>query len=97
MSRYAVLINFTEKGISAVTQSVNRVEAFKAAAAEAGATVEAVYWTLGPYDGLLMLDAPDETTAAALTLQLGRNENVRTCALRAFDAEEFQEIVGKLK
>jgi len=96
MTRYVVLLSFTEKGLYAVGDSVARSVEFRAAAKSAGAEVEALYWTLGSYDGVLVLRAPDELTAAALTLALGRSGNVRTCMLRALDAKEFEAVVSKV-
>ncbi len=96
MTRYVVLLNFTEKGIAAVKDSASRAGQFREAAASAGATVESLFWTLGPYDGLLVLSAPDEATAAAVVLQLGKTNQVRSCMLRAFDAEEFKAVVDKV-
>ena len=96
MIRYMVLLNFTEKGIGGVKDSVNRAESFRSTAAKVGTTVEAVFWTLGTYDGMFMLSAPDEATAAALVLEVGRTNNVKTCMLRAFDAEEFNGVIAKL-
>ena len=96
MVRYMVLLNFTEKGISGVKDSVSRAESFRSAAAKVGATVDSVFWTLGTYDGMFMLSAADEATAAAIVLDVGRTNNVKTCMLRAFDAEEFKGVVAKL-
>jgi uncharacterized protein with GYD domain len=33
--------------------------------------VSEIYWTLGPNDGLIIMDAPDEETATALMLKVG--------------------------
>ncbi len=96
MVRYVVLLNFTEKGMAAVKESPNRAESFRAAAAKAGASVEALFWTIGQYDGMIMLNAPDEATAAAVVLELGKGNSVRSCMLRAFDAEEFRNVLGKM-
>lgn len=96
MVRYMVLLNFTEKGLAGIKDSVSRSESFRAAAAKCGASVEDIYWTQGTYDGMFILTAPDETTAAAVTLDLSRKSNVHTRMLRAFDAKEFQEIAAKL-
>ena len=38
----------------------------------------------------------DEATATAVTLDLGRQDNVRTTLCRAFDEAEFKAIVSKL-
>ncbi len=95
MARYVVLLNFTEKGLASIKESPSRAEAFKKAASKAGASVESVYWTLGSYDGILVLSAEDEATAVGLALKLGKAGNVRTTMLRAFDAGEFGQIAAK--
>lgn len=96
MVRYAMLVKFTEKGIGNVKDSPTRAAAFRAAAAQAGATVEAQYWLLGEYDGLAILSAPQEETITALALQLGALGNVRTCLCRAYDEAEFKNILAKI-
>lgn len=96
MTRYVVLLNFTQQGESKTNESPLRAKAFTERATRLGARVEAQYWTIGPYDGVLILSAPDEATAAGLVLGLGRDANVTTCMLRAFDADEFQSILRKL-
>ncbi len=96
MTRYIVLLKFTESGISQAAASLGRADEFRARAAEVGATVESVYWTLGMYDGMFVLSAPDEATAAALVLELGKGHNVQTTMMRAFDAAEFKAVVDKM-
>ncbi|MCG3125885.1 MAG: hypothetical protein CHACPFDD_00712 [Phycisphaerae bacterium] len=95
MARYVVLLKFTEKGLTDVQHSLSRAESFCATAKRAGVSVETQLWTGGPYDGLLLLSAPDETTAAGVVLGLARQGNVSTCMLRAYDAGEFKQLVGK--
>ncbi len=96
MNRYVVLVSFTEKGAAAVKDSVARAAEFAAEADQVGAKVEASYWTLGSYDGVIVLNAPDEVTAAALVLRLARGGNVRTSMLRALDPGEFEKVVANL-
>lgn len=93
MVKYVVLVNFTEKGLGNISESVNRADSFSAAAAKAGCTVEARYWTIGPYDGVIILNAPDEASAAAAVLSLNKSGNVNTCMLRAFGDDEFWSIL----
>jgi uncharacterized protein with GYD domain len=95
MSKHAVLLKFTQQGLSNVSKSPARAEAFRAQASKMGAKVETLLWTAGPYDGLIVFDAPDETTAAALVLRLGQSGDMSTCMLRAFDTEEFQAVLNK--
>ena len=96
MARYVVLLNFTEKGMSGLKESVTRAESFHETAAKLGSKVVDMYWTLGIYDGVLILEAPDEATASALVIEFGRGNDVKSCMLRAFDADEFKAIVGKV-
>ena len=95
MSKHVVLVKFTEKGLANIKQSPDRSEAFIAAAAKAGVIVETTLWTTGPHDGLLVLDAPDETTAAGVVLGLAKAGSVSTCMLRAFDRDEFKTVLAK--
>lgn len=95
MSKHVVLLKFTEKGIAGINQSVERANAFRAAAERAGVKIEMQLWTAGPYDGLLVLEAPNEEIAAGVVIGLGKQGNVSTCMLRAFDTDEFKTVLGK--
>ena len=96
MNKYVLLIKFTEKGAAAVQQSPDRKEAFRTALQKSGGKVELALWTMGPYDGILVAEAPDDATIAAITLAAGRHGNVTTCTMRAFDAAEFKQILAKM-
>jgi uncharacterized protein with GYD domain len=61
-----------------------------------GANVKDLYWTLGQYDAVTILEAPDDMTATALALSLGKLGNVRTQTLPAFSAAEMKTIIGKM-
>ncbi len=96
MVRYVVLINYLEKGVAALKESPERAERFQQAAQKVGAKVESLVWTQGAVDGLFHLTAPDETTAAALVLDLARGGHLRTTMMRAFDASEFKQIIANM-
>ena len=49
------------------------------------------------YDGLLILEAPDDETATTLLLHLGTMGNVQTTTARAFSAAEMDKILAKIK
>ena len=61
-----------------------------------GAKVTNVYWTLGEYDGLLILEAPDDETATTVLLHLAALGNVQTETVRAFTAAEMDKILTKV-
>lgn len=96
MSRFITLINFTEQGIKQIKQSPQRAAEFTDAAKAAGVTVCDIYWTVGGFDGVLIFDAPDETTAAAAMVKLGAAGNVRTQTLPAFDRAGIEAVLAKV-
>jgi uncharacterized protein with GYD domain len=96
MATFITTIKFTEKGIKAIGETTKRADAFKAAAKKMGAKVTEIYWTLGAFDGAIVLDAPDAETAAAVLMQLDISGNVHTTTARAFNAAEMGKILAKL-
>ena len=84
MPTYVMLANFTDQGIRNIKDSPKRADAFKNSAKKAGATVKEVFWTLGQYDVVAIVEAPDDVTMTALGLATGKLGNVRTQTLRAF-------------
>jgi uncharacterized protein with GYD domain len=96
MATYIVLGNFTDQGIRNVKDTRKRADALKEMAKKVGATVTQVYWTLGQYDIVAILDAPDDAAVTALLLAVGGLGNVRTQSLRAFTADEMGEILGRV-
>jgi uncharacterized protein with GYD domain len=96
MATFIVLGNFTEQGIRDIKQSPKRSDSFKALAAKAGVKVKDIYWTLGHYDIVTIVEAPDTATATSLGLAVASLGNVRTETLTAFSGEEFGKVLGKM-
>jgi len=82
--------------ISTIRFTGKRAEAVKAAAKKMGVKVEEIYWTLGPFDGVIILDAPDEETATAMMLKVSSLGNVHTQTARAYKAAEMDKILKKM-
>ena len=97
MVTFITTVKFTQQGIASIDESTKRATAFKAAAKKLGVKVTNIYWTLGEYDGLLILEAPDDETAATALLHLASLGNVHTTTVRAFTAAEMDKIVAKRK
>jgi len=96
MPTYIMLSSFTDQGVRAVKDTTKRAEAARKAAQKLGATVKDFYWTLGAYDLVLIVDAPDNATATAFGVSVGALGNVRTQTLPAFNAEEMGKILGRM-
>ncbi len=96
MATFISLLGWTDQGIRNVKRTTARAKAFKALAQRVGVTVKDIYWTVGPYDVVLVMEAPDESTITSLLLSLGALGNVRTQTLRSFSAEEMTRILAKM-
>lgn len=96
MATYINLVNLTEQGVKTVKDTTKRAEAFRQMAAKSGVKVKDIYWTIGGYDVVAIVEAPDEETMMLVLLSLGSLGNVRTQTLRAFSADEMNKILAKM-
>jgi uncharacterized protein with GYD domain len=96
MPTYIGLMKWTEQGIRKVKESTKRAKDFQELAAKVNVKVREVHWTMGRYDVIVIAEAPDDETISRLTLGLGMMGNVKTETLRAFSAQEMNQIVKGL-
>ncbi len=97
MPTYVTLLKWTEQGIKDVKSTVDRAEQARQAIEQMGGHMPTVYWTQGSYDLIAITDFPDEETATAFLLNLGKLGNLRSETLRAFSAEEMCRILEKVR
>ena len=95
MATYISLVKFTDQGIRSVKDSPKRAEAVKAAAKKLGVTVKDIYWTVGHYDLVTVMEGDDEAVTTTL-LKIGTLGNVRSETLRAFSAAEMGRILSNV-
>jgi uncharacterized protein with GYD domain len=95
MPTYVSLINWTDQGIRNVKETIQRADSAAELAQKHGGSLQ-VYWTVGPYDIVAIVEAPDDESATAFLLETGSLGNVRTTTLRAYDREEMSSILGRL-
>jgi uncharacterized protein with GYD domain len=96
MASYIVLCNFTDQGLRAVKDTVKRATAVQETAGRFGVKMKEVYWTLGQYDVVTVVEGNDEAAVAAFGLALAGQGNVKMQTLRAFSRDEMSEIVKKV-
>jgi uncharacterized protein with GYD domain len=95
MATFISLLNFTDQGIRNVKDSPDRYEAFRAMAEQLGVRVKDLYYTVGHYDIVAVMEGSDEAVTTAL-LQVGSLGNVRTETLRGFSLDDMKKIVGTM-
>ncbi|MGB7770468.1 MAG: GYD domain-containing protein, partial [Pseudolabrys sp.] len=94
MPTYISLVQFTDQGIRAAKDTTHRLADWAAKVKSRGVTVKQMYWTLGQYDQVCVLEAPDDETAAAVLLAADMLGNIRTQTLRAFTVPEMEKILA---
>jgi uncharacterized protein with GYD domain len=97
MATYVSLLQFTDQGIRNVKDTTKRAAAAAAAAEKMGAKITDAFWTMGAYDLVLVLEAPDDETMTAFALKVGSLGNVKTTTMRAFRSKEMEGILARIK
>ena len=95
MPTYVVLMNWTEQGAKTASQTVDRYDTAKDDLAAQGLTIKDIYWTIGPYDVVTLVEAADDETLTAGLVGLVSQGNLRTCTMRAFSADEARSVMAR--
>jgi uncharacterized protein with GYD domain len=96
MATYVSLVRFTDQGIRNVKQAGERIAAVDKLFAQVGARMSEIYLTMGRYDYVVVMEAPDDEAATKAALAVSSLGNVRTETLRAYPRAEIGEIIGGL-
>lgn len=96
MPAYISLINLTDQGIRSIKDDPGRVKSAARIAEKEGVRILAEWWTMGPYDAVMIAEAPDEETMNRFLLGAGRQGNIRTTTMRAFTQDEISSIIERL-
>ena len=96
MATYIVLFSFTDQGIRNVKQSPKRGKAAIAASEKLGIKTKDIYWTMGAYDLVSIVDAPNDEAMTTLALSVSSQGNVRTQTMRAYSANEMGKILANV-
>ncbi len=96
MAKYIMLMNWTDQGIKSVKESPKRADAARAVAKKLGCELRKLYMTIGAYDLVGIVEAPDDEAAAKFALTVAAGGNIRTTTLKAFSEESYRRIIGSL-
>lgn len=96
MAKYVLLGNWTDQGVRDVKNTVKRSRAARETFAAMGVNAREWFFTLGQYDVILTVEAPDDETLTRACLALAMQGNLRTTTLRGFGEKEMEAIVDAL-
>jgi uncharacterized protein with GYD domain len=97
MASYVCLIQFKDQGIRNIQDTVKRGDAAIAEAQKMEMKIVEEFWTMGAYDAVVVVEAPDDETMSAFILKVGSLGNVKAQTLRAFRRNEMEGILAKIK
>ena len=96
MPIYITLINWTDQGVRNAKDTVQRYEAAQAAGAKVGVKFKDFHWTMGAYDAVGVVEAPDDVAVSRFLLATGAAGNVRTTTMRAYSKDEMTQVLKGL-
>jgi uncharacterized protein with GYD domain len=91
MPTYVMLTNLTADGVRTLKNNPGRVAEVNKEVEQIGAKVVAQYATLGQYDFITVVEAPDEKTIAKVSVELGSRGTMSSQTLAAIPADELAD------
>jgi uncharacterized protein with GYD domain len=89
MSTYIMLSTLTPEGVQTVKNNPQRIKEVNKEIEQIGAKVVAQWATLGQFDFVNVVEAPDEKTMSKVSLELGSRGTARYQSLAAIPIDEF--------
>lgn len=95
MPKYLIEASYTAEGLKGLAKdkASGRVKAVNAAAANLGGTVEAFYFAFGDRDAIVIVDLPDNVTAAGFSLAAASSGLVALKTTPLLTAEEVDQAL----
>jgi uncharacterized protein with GYD domain len=90
---YIMLTNLTSDGVKTLKDNPSRVHEVTKEVEQLGVKVIKQWATLGEYDFVSVVEAPDEKTMAKLSVEMGSRGTVSNETLTAIEAEEFTKFL----
>ena len=89
MPTYIMLTKLTAEGVQTIKNNPERIREVNRELESLGAAVKAQWATLGAYDFVNVVEAPDELTIARVSLELGSRGTSRYETLTAIPIDDF--------
>ena len=89
MPTYVMLSTLTPEGVQTVKNNPQRIKEVNREIEQLGASVKAQWATLGHFDFVNVVEAPDERTMARISLELGSRGTAKYETLSAIPIDDF--------
>ncbi|MFP4642281.1 MAG: GYD domain-containing protein [Chloroflexota bacterium] len=95
MAKYVMLTTLTDEGRKTIKDNPERIREVNKEVEAMGANILAQYVTLGQYDFINILDAPDHQTMSKIAVELGARGTLQPTTLAAMDTDDFINSLKK--
>jgi uncharacterized protein with GYD domain len=89
MPTYIMLTTLSPDGVQTIKNNPARIKEVNREIEQLGATVKAQWATLGEYDFINIVEAPDERTMARISVELGSRGTAKYETLTAIPIDDF--------
>ena len=89
MPTYIMLTTLTPEGVQTVKNNPQRIKEVSKEIEQLGATVKAQWATLGHFDFVNVVEAPNDQTMARVSLELGSRGTAKYETLTAIPVDDF--------
>ncbi len=89
MAIYVMLSTITDEGAKTITKNPGRIKEVNQEIEKLGARVVSQYATLGEFDFVNIVEAPDNQTVARVSAELASRGGIRIRTLAAMPIDEF--------
>ncbi len=96
MPTYILLSRFTQQGRKSIKDGPARIEAARKTLESLGGKIRSIHLTLGQYDSVAVVEAPDDEALARFSIAVGAKGNVQIESLRAFDEKQYKSLISNL-
>jgi uncharacterized protein with GYD domain len=93
MPTYIMLSSLTAQGVQTLKSNPDRLREVNRDVEELGARVVQQWATLGPFDFVNVVEAPDAQTIARVSVALGARGSTKVQTLQALDIDEFLNAI----
>lgn len=93
MGVYVTLFKWTDQGRKEVSSLPDRADAVAKRVEQSGGKIIGNYVTMGRFDQISVVEAPDDETAAKLALTIAGRGNATTETLRGFTMDEVRKLM----
>jgi uncharacterized protein with GYD domain len=93
MPTYVMLTNLTPEGVQTLKNNPTRVQEVNKEVEQLGVTVKEQWATLGQYDFVTIIEAPDDQTMAKVSVELGSRGTMTSQTMAALPSADLAKAL----